>query len=135
MILLKFILSETYHRAFGTFGCDPVTVPHNIQTRNLMFGNLLSFLADRFLTAVKFKLALPSTAEVQWFLGTISTAVLLMEAGRFGNHFGHHFHWSVGCATGVTLLLCFLLLIFVAFFFLRKDKWVLCTHCANWGKC
>lgn len=46
-----------------------------------MFGNLLSFMADRFLTTVKFKLALVSTAAVQWFLRAFSRAILLMEAG------------------------------------------------------
>lgn len=39
-----------------------------------MFGSLLPFLADRFLT-VKFKLALASTAEVQRFLGGLSINV------------------------------------------------------------
>ena len=96
-----------------------------------MFGNLLSFLADRFLTTVKFKLALASTAEIQWFLGTLIRAVLLMEAGQSRHPFCHQFHRSVSCAIGVMLVLCFLLLILFAIFFLRKDKWVLRTHCAN----
>lgn len=115
----------------GLLNCDPVTVPHNDKIRNLVFISLLSFLANRFLTTVKFKLPLASTTEVQWFLEALSRGVLLMGAGQDRNPFGHQFHRSVGCATGVILVLCFLLLILFMVFFLRKDKWVLHTHYAN----
>lgn len=40
LIPLEFILPETYHRAF--FGCCLVTASHNVRTKNLVFGNLLT---------------------------------------------------------------------------------------------
>lgn len=83
---LEFIFSETYYRVFWTFACDPVTVPHSVKTRNVMFGSSLSFLA-------KSKLALASAAEVPWFLGLLQSCPHGSNQPR--NPFGHQFHRRV----------------------------------------
>lgn len=97
-----------------------------------MFGNLLSVLADRFLTRNSGWLAL---AVQQRFRGFWGLSVELSCSWKQGSPESPvATNSSVGCATVVRLVLCILLLILLAIFFLRKGAWVLPTHCANQGK-
>lgn len=94
-----------------------------------MFSSLLSVLADRILTRVKFRLALAVQQRFHGFWG------LTVELSCSWEQASPESLLATSSSVGVRLVFCILLLILLAVFFLRKGAWVLPPHCANQGKC